>query len=83
MHVRPKPVENPEYLLFRLIGGKFSFLDVEQIVKGVAFDLGGNVAVGSEDGERKERCKGGCVDLSVLEAHRIVSNLEIGINYMF
>lgn len=46
-------MKNPEYLLFRLVGGEFSFLNVEQIVKRVAFDLGGNVAVGCEE-EREE-----------------------------
>jgi len=45
MHICPQPMKNPEYLLLRFVSGKFALLDVEQIVEGVAFDLGGDVAV--------------------------------------
>lgn len=45
MHVRPQPMKDPEYLLLGLVGRKFAFLDVKQIVEGIALDLGGDVAV--------------------------------------
>jgi len=45
MHICPQPMKNPEYLLLGFVSGKFAFLDVEQVVERVAFDLGGDVAV--------------------------------------